>query len=106
MVTLTAYMYVSFTDSRREKSLGLLTQNFVRLFVYSNVSEILRLVIILKLSITCYASVSLQVDMITLDEVAKLLLGDAHNTSVMRSKRILNLLFYLKSLQIGVKKLL
>lgn len=103
MVTLTAYMYVSFTDSRREKSLGLLTQNFVRLFVCSNVSEILRLVILLKLSITCYASVtlyrvSLQVDMITLDEVAKLLLGDAHNTSVMRSKRILNLLFYLKSL--------
>ncbi|KAL5816367.1 hypothetical protein ACOSQ3_024745 [Xanthoceras sorbifolium] len=52
----------SKTDSRREKSLGLLTQNFVRLFVCSNV------------------------DMITLDEVAKLLLGDAHNTSIMRTK--------------------
>lgn len=52
----------SKNDSRREKSLGLLTQNFVRLFVCSNV------------------------DMITLDEVAKLLLGDAHNTSVMRTK--------------------
>lgn len=52
----------SKNDSRREKSLGLLTQNFVRLFVCSNVG------------------------MITLDEVAKLLLGDAHNTSVMRTK--------------------
>ncbi|KAK1565416.1 hypothetical protein Q3G72_025980 [Acer saccharum] len=52
----------SKNDSRREKSLGLLTQNFVRLFVCSNM------------------------DMITLDEVAKLLLGDAHNTSIMRTK--------------------
>ncbi|KAJ0104739.1 hypothetical protein Patl1_17958 [Pistacia atlantica] len=52
----------SKNDSRREKSLGLLTQNFVRLFVSSNA------------------------DMITLDEVAKLLLGDAHNSSIMRTK--------------------
>lgn len=31
---------VSHTDQRREKSLGLLTQNFVKLFVCSNVSQI------------------------------------------------------------------
>ncbi|XP_044476805.1 E2F transcription factor-like E2FE isoform X2 [Mangifera indica] len=53
---------ISKNDSRREKSLGLLTQNFVRLFVSSNA------------------------DMITLDEVAKLLVGDAHNSSIMRTK--------------------
>jgi len=29
---------------------------------------------------------TLQVELISLDEAAKLLLGDAHNTSIMRSK--------------------
>ncbi|KAK8516167.1 hypothetical protein V6N13_025680 [Hibiscus sabdariffa] len=52
----------SKVDNRREKSLGLLTQNFVKLFLCSNV------------------------ELISLDEVARLLLGDAHNTSVMRTK--------------------
>ncbi|KAM1026039.1 hypothetical protein ACFX13_039733 [Malus domestica] len=50
------------SDNRREKSLALLTQNFVKLFVCSTV------------------------EMISLDEAAKLLLGDAHNASVMRTK--------------------
>ncbi|GMI78143.1 E2F-LIKE 3, DP-E2F-like 1 [Hibiscus trionum] len=49
-------------DNRREKSLGLLTQNFVKLFLCSNA------------------------ELISLDEAARLLLGDAHNTSVMRTK--------------------
>ncbi|XP_057422005.1 E2F transcription factor-like E2FE [Lotus japonicus] len=49
-------------DNRREKSLALLTQNFVKLFLCSNV------------------------EMISLDDAAKLLLGDAHNTSIMRTK--------------------
>ncbi|CAN7059703.1 unnamed protein product [Brassica oleracea var. botrytis] len=49
-------------DNRREKSLGLLTQNFIKLFVCS------------------------EVRIISLDEAAKLLLGDAHNTSIMRTK--------------------
>ncbi|CAA7043341.1 unnamed protein product [Microthlaspi erraticum] len=50
-------------DNRREKSLGLLTQNFIKLFVCSDEARI-----------------------ISLDEAAKLLLGDAHNTSIMRTK--------------------
>ncbi|XP_057762921.1 E2F transcription factor-like E2FE [Arachis stenosperma] len=49
-------------ENRREKSLALLTQNFVKLFVCSNI------------------------EMISLDEAAKLLLGNAHNTSIMRTK--------------------
>ncbi|KFK34110.1 hypothetical protein AALP_AA5G103100 [Arabis alpina] len=49
-------------DNRREKSLGLLTQNFIKLFVCS------------------------EARIISLDEAAKLLLGDAHNTSIMRTK--------------------
>ncbi|KAF7838383.1 E2F transcription factor-like E2FE [Senna tora] len=49
-------------DNRREKSLALLTQNFVKLFVCSNM------------------------ELISLDEAARLLLGDAHNTSIMRTK--------------------
>ncbi|GAV87575.1 E2F_TDP domain-containing protein [Cephalotus follicularis] len=52
----------SRTDNRREKSLGLLTQNFVKLFLCSNA------------------------DLISLDEAAKLLLGDAHSSSIMRTK--------------------
>ncbi|XP_038896045.1 E2F transcription factor-like E2FE isoform X2 [Benincasa hispida] len=49
-------------DNRREKSLALLTQNFVKLFICSHVN------------------------MISLDEAAKLLLGDGHNSSIMRTK--------------------
>ncbi|KAK8530766.1 hypothetical protein V6N13_030711 [Hibiscus sabdariffa] len=52
----------SKVDNRREKSLGLLTQNFVKLFLCSNV------------------------ELISLDEAARLLLGNAHNISVMRTK--------------------
>ncbi|XP_022137637.1 E2F transcription factor-like E2FE isoform X3 [Momordica charantia] len=50
------------TDNRREKSLALLTQNFVKLFICSHVN------------------------MISLDEAARLLLGDGHNSSIMRTK--------------------
>ncbi|XP_054807075.1 E2F transcription factor-like E2FE [Prosopis cineraria] len=49
-------------DNRREKSLALLTQNFVKLFLCHNM------------------------ELISLDEAARLLLGDAHNTSIMRTK--------------------
>ncbi|XVF50257.1 hypothetical protein PTKIN_Ptkin04bG0081600 [Pterospermum kingtungense] len=52
----------SKVDNRREKSLGLLTQNFVKLFVCCNA------------------------ELISLDEAARLLLGNAHNTSIMRTK--------------------
>uniref|UniRef100_A0A5B6ZH65 Putative E2F transcription factor-like E2FE isoform X2 n=1 Tax=Davidia involucrata TaxID=16924 RepID=A0A5B6ZH65_DAVIN len=52
----------SKTDNRKEKSLGLLTQNFVKLFLRSNV------------------------DLISLDEAAKTLLGDARDPSTMRTK--------------------
>ncbi|WJX88508.1 E2F transcription factor-like [Trifolium repens] len=50
----------------KRKSLALLTQNFVKLFVCSNL------------------------EMICLDDAARLLLGDAYNSSTMR--RVLNLL--------------
>ncbi|GMQ10346.1 hypothetical protein CsSME_00053385 [Camellia sinensis var. sinensis] len=50
------------TDNRKEKSLGLLTQNFVKLFLCSSV------------------------DLISLEEAAKILLGDAHDPSMMRTK--------------------
>ncbi|KDP31157.1 hypothetical protein JCGZ_11533 [Jatropha curcas] len=49
-------------DNRKEKSLGLLTQNFVKIFLCS------------------------KVNLISLDEAAKLLLGDVHNSSIMRTK--------------------
>ncbi|XP_057950766.1 E2F transcription factor-like E2FE [Malania oleifera] len=52
----------SKSDNRREKSLGLLTQNFVKLFICSNV------------------------DLISLEEAAKILLGDAHSLSTTRTK--------------------
>ncbi|XP_010272101.1 PREDICTED: E2F transcription factor-like E2FE isoform X2 [Nelumbo nucifera] len=52
----------SKADNRREKSLGLLTQNFVKLFLCSNA------------------------DLISLDEAARILLGDAQNSSQMRTK--------------------
>ncbi|WJX88595.1 E2F transcription factor-like, variant 2 [Trifolium repens] len=52
----------SLKNDRREKSLALLTQNFVKLFVCSNL------------------------EMISLDDAARLLLGDAYNSSTMRTK--------------------
>ncbi|KAK6920777.1 E2F/DP family, winged-helix DNA-binding domain [Dillenia turbinata] len=52
----------SKSDNRREKSLGLLTQNFVKLFVCSNV------------------------ELISLEEAARILLGDGHHASIMRTK--------------------
>ncbi|CAJ1975208.1 unnamed protein product [Sphenostylis stenocarpa] len=52
----------SKNENRREKSLALLTQNFVKLFICSNI------------------------ELISLDDAAKLLLGNAHNTSIMRTK--------------------
>nr|XP_011464534.1 PREDICTED: E2F transcription factor-like E2FE isoform X3 [Fragaria vesca subsp. vesca] len=54
----------SKNDNRREKSLALLTQNFVKLFVCSTVESI------------------------SLDEAAKLLLGDVHNASIMRTAKV------------------
>ncbi|KAK2373384.1 E2F transcription factor E2FE [Trifolium repens] len=48
-------------SDRREKSLALLTQNFVKLFVCSNL------------------------EMISLDDAARLLLGDAYNSSTIRT---------------------
>ncbi|KAF0932579.1 hypothetical protein E2562_010459 [Oryza meyeriana var. granulata] len=50
------------SDHRKEKSLGLLTQNFVKLFL------------------------TLEVDTISLDEAAKLLLGEGHAENSMRTK--------------------
>ncbi|XP_017419844.1 E2F transcription factor-like E2FE isoform X2 [Vigna angularis] len=57
----TALGLSSKNENRREKSLALLTQNFVKLFICSSI------------------------EMISLDEAAKLLLGNA-NTSIMRTK--------------------
>ncbi|KQK01999.1 hypothetical protein BRADI_3g59740v3 [Brachypodium distachyon] len=50
------------SDHRKEKSLGLLTQNFVKLFL------------------------TMEVDTITLDEASKLLLGEGHEESNMKAK--------------------
>ncbi|KAL9267295.1 E2F transcription factor-like E2FE-like protein [Drosera capensis] len=52
----------SSKQERREKSLGLLTQNFVKLFICTGA------------------------DIICLDDAAKVLLGDGQNTVIMRSK--------------------
>ncbi|KAG1364018.1 putative E2F transcription factor-like E2FE [Cocos nucifera] len=52
----------SVTDNRREKSLGLLTQNFVKLFLTTDA------------------------EMVSLDEAARLLLGDGRDSSQMRTK--------------------
>ncbi|KAK7274671.1 hypothetical protein RIF29_15768 [Crotalaria pallida] len=63
---LYTYTYIRkaiFGNNRREKSLALLTQNFVKLFILSN-----------------------QMELITQDDAAKLLLWDAHNSSIMRTK--------------------
>lgn len=49
-------------ESRREKSLALLTQNFVKLFLCSSA------------------------ELISLDDAARQLLGDGHNSSIMRTK--------------------
>ncbi|XP_058186464.1 E2F transcription factor-like E2FF isoform X3 [Rhododendron vialii] len=48
-------------DSRKEKSLGLLTQNFIKLFISS------------------------KADLMTLDYIAKALLGDIHDPTAMRN---------------------
>lgn len=50
------------SDHRKEKSLGVLTQNFVKLFL------------------------TMEVDTISLDEAAKLLLGEGHEETNMRTK--------------------
>ncbi|KAJ1280973.1 hypothetical protein BS78_04G273200 [Paspalum vaginatum] len=50
------------SDHRKEKSLGLLTQNFVKLFL------------------------TMEVDTVSLDEAAKLLLGEGHEETNMRTK--------------------
>uniref|UniRef100_A0A0A9F0P3 E2F/DP family winged-helix DNA-binding domain-containing protein n=1 Tax=Arundo donax TaxID=35708 RepID=A0A0A9F0P3_ARUDO len=50
------------SDHRKEKSLGLLTQNFVKLFL------------------------TMEVDTISLDEAAKLLLGEGHEETNMRTR--------------------
>uniref|UniRef100_A0A453R8Y5 Uncharacterized protein n=2 Tax=Aegilops tauschii TaxID=37682 RepID=A0A453R8Y5_AEGTS len=49
-------------DHRKEKSLGLLTQNFVKLFL------------------------TMEVETVSLDEAARLLLGERHAESNMRTK--------------------
>ncbi|GAB2248978.1 hypothetical protein Droror1_Dr00012337 [Drosera rotundifolia] len=49
-------------DTRREKSLGLLARNFVKLFICT------------------------KEDLISLDDAAKVLLGDGHNKEIMRSE--------------------
>ncbi|RDX96185.1 E2F transcription factor-like E2FE, partial [Mucuna pruriens] len=69
----------SKNENRREKSLALLTQNFVKLFVCSNVS-------VANLSDDSLTFQIDNIEMISLDEAAKLLLGNAHNTSIMRTK--------------------
>ncbi|XP_047314113.1 E2F transcription factor-like E2FE isoform X2 [Impatiens glandulifera] len=61
-ILLTQHSTLSKTDNRKEKSLGLLTRNFVKLFLCSTV------------------------DLISLDEAAKILLGDARDPSLMRTK--------------------
>ncbi|XP_057517707.1 E2F transcription factor-like E2FE isoform X2 [Amaranthus tricolor] len=65
-------------DNRREKSLGLLTQNFVKLFICTNA------------------------DLISLDEAAKILLGDGHNSTVRRTKvrRLYDIANVLSSMQL------
>uniref|UniRef100_A0A453R907 Uncharacterized protein n=1 Tax=Aegilops tauschii subsp. strangulata TaxID=200361 RepID=A0A453R907_AEGTS len=50
------------SDHRKEKSLGLLTQNFVKLFL------------------------TMEVETVSLDEAARLLLGERHAESNMRTK--------------------
>uniref|UniRef100_A0A453PLF7 E2F/DP family winged-helix DNA-binding domain-containing protein n=1 Tax=Aegilops tauschii subsp. strangulata TaxID=200361 RepID=A0A453PLF7_AEGTS len=56
-------LVATFSDHRKEKSLGLLTQNFVKLFLTME-----------------------QVSTISLDEAAKFLLGEGHEESNMRTK--------------------
>ncbi|XP_057479508.1 E2F transcription factor-like E2FE isoform X2 [Actinidia eriantha] len=60
--SVTSFSKASKTDNRKEKSLGLLTQNFIKLFLCSNV------------------------ELISLDAAAKILLGDAHDPSIRRTK--------------------
>ncbi|KAL8154212.1 hypothetical protein V2J09_011972 [Rumex salicifolius] len=68
----------SKNDNRREKSLGLLTKNFVKLFLCTDA------------------------ELITLDDAAKLLLGDGHNSAIMRNKvrRLYDIANVLSSMQL------
>ncbi|KAK3035786.1 hypothetical protein RJ639_034602 [Escallonia herrerae] len=59
---LSCFANFFLSDNRKEKSLGLLTQNFIKLFLCSNM------------------------DIISLDEAAKILLGDARDPSTTRTK--------------------
>lgn len=78
------------TDNRREKSLGLLTQNFVKLFLCTDVSKKLSTINNLFLYLVSIYLIlcgdSVQVDMICLDEAAKILLGDGRPPAMTRSK--------------------
>ncbi|PSS07821.1 E2F transcription factor-like [Actinidia chinensis var. chinensis] len=59
--SVSSFSKASKTNNRKEKSLGLLTQNFIKLFLCSNV------------------------ELISLDDAAKILLGDAHDPSIRRN---------------------
>ncbi|RRT62625.1 hypothetical protein B296_00026018, partial [Ensete ventricosum] len=66
------------TDNRKDKSLGLLTRNFVKLFLTSDVISV-------TCCITLWFRFFTSVDTISLDEAARLLLGDISDLSNMRS---------------------
>ncbi|XP_021297822.1 E2F transcription factor-like E2FF isoform X1 [Herrania umbratica] len=78
-------------DTKREKSLWLITQNFVKLFLCSDVRKLLFNVGLLFMN--CLLALSgeylisfLQAEIITLDSAAVALLGDVHNSTAMRTK--------------------
>ena len=82
----------TFVDHRKEKSLGLLTQNFVKLFL---TMEVNRLIVLLNYLIKAACPLWLiavfffllaQLETISLDEAARLLLGERHAESNMRSQ--------------------
>ncbi|KVI02433.1 E2F Family [Cynara cardunculus var. scolymus] len=62
-------------NNRKEKSLGLLTQNFIKLFISSNVSKPVNKSVLLQ-----------HADLISLDTAATALLGDIHDPTAMRTK--------------------
>lgn len=68
----------------------MLTQNFVKLFLCSDVCQPFHIHLSLMFcEYVCLTSLIIvfliQVEMISLDEAAKILLGDAHDLSMMRS---------------------